>query len=79
MNYRYLSAIAAVTLSLGMSISSASAVSPTSKSSPAATTETTKEISQRRYTYEIHLVGIACYRESRHVWEKVIYNLVWGF
>lgn len=68
MNYRYLSAIAAAALSLGMGFPSTSALSNVAESRPASTAETTKEISQRRYTYEIHLVGIACYRESNHVW-----------
>ena len=68
MNYRYLSAIAAAALSLGMGFPSTSALSNVAQSRPASTAETTKEISQRRYTYEIHLVGIACYRESNHVW-----------
>ena len=68
MNYRYLSAIAAATLTLGMSVPSTSALSHRSELPPAPTTDTKREISQRRYTYEIHLVGIACYQESNHVW-----------
>lgn len=68
MNHRYLSAIAAATLSLGMGFPVSSAVSHTSPSVPKPMTEPPREISQRRYTYEIHLVGIACYRESNHVW-----------